>query len=116
VGGDPFGSLLEEAIEGETYHGRPIRIEHYRSAHEIRRCQILFVSGSDPNRMREAIAAVGTQNTLTVGETDSFLDMGGMIALTAEHNRVRLRINPATLRNTNIVVSAKLLRVAETKS
>src|SRR5213592_2227374 len=31
VGEDPFGSLLQEAVAGETSHGRPIRIEHYRS-------------------------------------------------------------------------------------
>lgn len=42
--------------------------------------------------------------------------MGGMVTLTAERNRVRLRINPAMLRTANIAVSAKLLRVAETKS
>ena len=115
VGGDPFGSLLQEAIAGETYHGRPIRIEHYRNAREIRRCQILFVSGSDTGRMREVLAAVAGDNTLTVGETNAFLEMGGMVALTAERNRVRLRINPAVLRSANIGVSAKLLRVAETK-
>src|SRR5205085_5344696 len=47
VGDDPFGSLLNEAVEGETYHGRPIRIEHYRNAREIKRCHILFVSRSE---------------------------------------------------------------------
>src|SRR3954452_3433468 len=51
VGDDPFGSLLKEAVEGETYHGRPIRIEHYRKAREIRRCHILFVSRSSIDQM-----------------------------------------------------------------
>ena len=38
---------------------------------------------------------------------------GGMIALIAEQNRVRLRINPASLRTVNLSVSSKLLQVAD---
>jgi hypothetical protein len=38
-----------------------------------------------------------------------------MITLTAEQNRVRLRINPAALQAANLAVSSKLLRVAEIK-
>lgn len=67
VGGDPFGSLLNEAVQGETYHGRPIRIEHYRSARDIRRCQILFVATTEANRVREILGAVNSESTLTVG-------------------------------------------------
>jgi hypothetical protein len=52
---------------------------------------------------------------VTVGETDGFLDSGGMIALTAERNRVRLRVNTSSLRAAKVDVSSKLLRVAEIK-
>jgi hypothetical protein len=116
VGDDPFGSLLNEAVEGETYHGHPIRIEHYHSPRDIKHCQVLFVSHSETSRTKEILAAVAGKSIVTVGETDGFLDMGGMIALTADHNRVRLRVNPANLRAANIDVSSKLLRVAEIKS
>ena len=116
IGQDPFGSLLAEAVQGETYHGRPIRIEHYRSARDIRRCQILFVSNAEVAHMTEILSALADSSTVTVGETDTFLDKGGMIALTSERSRVRLRINSAMLRGANISVSSKLLRVAELKS
>jgi hypothetical protein len=115
VGDDPFGTLLKEAVEGETYHGRPIRIEHYRSPREIRRCHILFVSRSEVEQMSEILSAVAGKSVVTVGETDGFLDRGGMIALTADRNRVRLRVNTSSLRAANVDVSSKLLRVAEIK-
>ena len=115
VGEDPFGSLLREAVEGETYHGRPIRIEHYRTPRDIRRCHILFVSRSLVDDMPEILAQVAGKNVVTVGETDGFLDRGGMIALTADRNRVRLRVNASSLRAANVDVSSKLLRVAEIK-
>jgi hypothetical protein len=116
VGEDPFGTLLNEAVEGETYHGHPIRIEHYHSPRDIKRCQVLFVARSEAGHTKEILAAVAGKSIVTVGETDGFLDMGGMIALTADRNRVRLRVNPANLRAANIDVSSKLLRVAEIKS
>lgn len=116
IGPDPFGTLLEEAIAGENYRGRPIRIEHYRSAREIRQCHLLFVSQRDEAQIDGILAAVAGRNILTVGETETFLDHGGMIALTAEQNRVRLRINPTALRATKLNVSSKLLQVAEIRS
>jgi hypothetical protein len=115
VGEDPFGELLREAVEGETYHGRPIRIEHYRSPRDIRKCHLLFVSRSNVDQMSEILAQVAGKSVVTVGETDGFLDRGGMIALTADRNRVRLRVNASSLRAANVDVSSKLLRVAEIK-
>ena len=116
LGEDPFGPLLSEAVEGENYHGRPIRIEHYRAPGEIKRCHILFVSRSEMGRINEILSAVAGKSIVTVGESDAFIEKGGMIALTAERNRVRLRINLSMLRAANVDVSSKLLRVAEIKS
>jgi hypothetical protein len=116
VGDDPFGSLLKEAIEGETYHGRPIQIEHFRSPREIKHCHLLFVGRSEAARMDAILAAVAGKSVVTVGETEDFLEHGGMIALPAERNRIRLRINPTALRAASLEVSSKLLRVADVRS
>ena len=113
LGDDPFGPLLNEAVQGEMYHGHPIRIERYHSPREIKRCQLLFISRSGMDQVDDVLSAVAGKSIVTVGETEGFLDHGGMIALTAEHNRVRLRVNASSLRAANVDVSSKLLRVAE---
>jgi YfiR/HmsC-like len=115
IGDDPFGSLLNEAIEGEKYHNRPIRIDHFRAPGDIKRCHLLFVSHSNSGRLDQILAAVAGKSVVTVSETEDFLNRGGMITLTAEQNRIRLRINPAALHSANLAVSSKLLRVAEIK-
>lgn len=115
IGDDPFGKLLNEAVEGETYHNRPIKIEHYRTSKDIRHCQLLFVPRSENPHLDQILAAVGGSSVVTVGETDDFLDRGGMITLPVDHNRVRLRIAPSPLRAANLSVSSKLLRVADVK-
>lgn len=113
IGEDPFGGMLEETVKGETLRGRSIRIERYRRPADIDRCHVLFVSGSDTGRFEDILRAVAGQSVVTVGETEAFLDRGGMIALTAERNRVRLSINPVRLRAENLVASSKLLQIAE---
>lgn len=113
IGEDPFGPLLRETVKGESLRGRTIRIDHYRSMKEISKCHLLFVSRSENKRAGEIIAAVSGKSIVTVGESESFLDRGGMIALTADHNRVRLTINSKTLQAASLDVSSKLLRVAQ---
>lgn len=113
VGDDPFGGLLTEAIQGESYHSHPIKVEHYRSAKDIRRCHILFVPRSESGHLEQILAALNSNSVVTVGETDDFLARGGMIALPTDRNRIRLRMAPSTLRSANLTVSSKLLRVAD---
>jgi len=113
IGDDPFGSLLNEAVEGEKYHNRPIRIDHFRTPGDIKRCHLLFVSHVGAGRVDPILAAVAGKSVVTVSETEDFLNRGGMITLTTEQNRVRLRIKPAALQAANLAVSSKLLRVAE---
>jgi len=115
IGDDPFGSLLNETVKGKKYHNRPIVIDHFRAPRDIRHCQLLFVSHANAGRLDPILAAVVGKNVLTVSETEDFLNRGGMITLTAEQNRVRLRINMAAIRPASLVVSSKLLRVAEIK-
>jgi hypothetical protein len=75
---------------------------------------MLFVPRSESSHIEQILAAVG-KGVVTVGETDDFLDRGGMISLPTDRNRVRLRIAPSTLRAANLTVSSKLLRVADVK-
>ena len=104
-----------EAVQGETYHNRPIVIEHYRGPKEIKRCHILFSGRSEMGRSDAILAAVAGKSVATVGETEDFLDHGGMISLPAERNRVHLRVNPTAMRQASLTVSSKLLRVADLK-
>jgi YfiR/HmsC-like len=116
VGEDPFGSLLKEAIAGETYHGRPIQIEHYRAAKDIKNCHLLFVSHSENNHLDAILDALKSKSVVTVGESEEFVERGGMIALVADRKRVRLRINTTAMKAASLDVSSKLLHVADLKS
>ena len=54
IGEDPFGSLLKEAVQGETSRGRAIQIEHYSKPDAIGHCHLLFVSHSEAGRTEKS--------------------------------------------------------------
>lgn len=113
LGDDPFGSLLEEAVRGETLGGRPFAVRHYRSVDEIKACHILFISRSEGDRLEEILPKLKNRPILTVGDAEAFSLRGGMVRFITEKNRIRFRINLEAAQAANLTISSKLLRSAE---
>ncbi len=111
-GEDPFGGALASTLAGEKLAGRPLQWRQVERASELRSCQVVFVSRSGRERVSELLAAVRGANVLTVGETESFAEQGGMVRFFLEANRVRFEINLDAVERTRLTVSSKLLRVA----
>src|ERR1044071_2850351 len=82
LGEDPFGSLLEETVKGETVNGRALAIKRVRSVEDVSGGQIVFVSASEKNQMKDILNRLKGRHVLTVGETNDFLELGGVIRFT----------------------------------
>jgi hypothetical protein len=48
-----------------------------------------------------------------VGDTEGFAEDGGIIRFVTENNRIRFRINVDAAESAHLVISSKLLRLAE---
>lgn len=112
LGSDPFGGALDTIVRGKTVEGRPIVHSHVSSSTEARGCHLLFISGSDSALHRQTLAALGDSPVLTVGESDDFLELGGMINFVLEEDRVRFEINLRAAESHRLKLSSKLLAVA----
>ena len=73
---------------------------------EIKDCHILFITRAQKQRAHELVAAANKAAVLTVGETDKFLDSGGMIRFYIESDRVRLEIKEAAMRQAGLSIKA----------
>jgi hypothetical protein len=113
LGDDPFGTFLDETVRGERVGVRPIEIRRYRELSEIEACNILFISRSENERVGQILAALQNRPILTVSDGEEFAQRGGMIQFVNDKNRIRLRINLEAAQAANVVISSKLLRVAE---
>lgn len=111
VGEDPFGSTLDQIVEGEVVDGRKIVVQRVAQASK-EACQIAYFSKSEKGQAR-ALEAIG-QGVLTVGEGQEFLRQGGMIGFVLDNRRVRFDVRQSAVRGGGLKLSSRLLGVART--
>jgi hypothetical protein len=113
VGDDAFGDDINRVVSGKTINNRPVVFKHVSGEQEYRTCHILFVSASERDHLQTILDAVKDTAVLTVGETDGFLALNGMINFAKKENKIRLEINLLPAQQANLKLSSKLLSVAD---
>lgn len=113
LGKDPFGTYMKETIEGEKINGRQLIVQHYNNVAEIKTCHIVFINIEKANNLSEVILSLKGRNILTVGDSNGFLQHGGMVRFFTKNNKIQLQINPEAAKAANLIISSKLLRLAE---
>lgn len=113
LGLDPFGNVLDEALQGKVIGDRPLALRRLKDKAEARRCQIVFVSSSESAHLAEILISLQGANVLLVGETNGFAASGGTIEFTLEENHVRFSINTDAVNRSGLRFSSKLLALAK---
>jgi hypothetical protein len=113
LGGNPFGNYLDETIKGEAIGSHIMTVHHFRDINDIDNCQILFINYKDPEMIKKTVDALAGRNILTVNEYSNFVRQGGMIQFYTEMSKIKLMINTASVKNTQLQISSKLMRVAK---
>jgi hypothetical protein len=113
LGGDPFGTRLDEAIRGEQINQHPLVVRRFRNIGEIGACNILYIDRSASAQLGEILGTLENRNTLTVSDLEDSAQRGVMIQFTTENNRIRLRINVDAAKAAGLTISSNLLRPAE---
>ena len=113
VGDDPFGASLTRLVAGQKAQGRSIAIIRYRRGDDLRRCHVLFISGSERTRIAQILAALQDTGVLTVSDIDGFAEAGGAVQFVMQENRVHFVVNLDAASQSKLRVSAKLLALAQ---
>lgn len=113
LGQDPFDTALKETVEGKKIAGRPINIVYFTQLDEIENCQLLFISGSEQRRLAGILYILNERPILTVSDIDGCAGQGVIIGLLKRGMEVRFEINRQAAGKNKIVLSSKLLRLAE---
>ncbi len=111
LGKDPFGPVLEETLLGKSVNGRPFVVRRFASLKALKPCQILFISSSEKGSLTEIFKGVENQGVLTVGETERFARLGGIINFTLEENKVHFEINLDAATRSGLKISSQLLKL-----
>lgn len=115
MGADPMGGTLDALAARKRAHGRAVSIKRFATPAELTPCHILFVSLSNsPDTHAEIIQKTAGTPVLLVGEVDGFARQGAGAAFFIDNNgTIGFKINIDSLTKKQIMVDAKLLRLAE---
>jgi hypothetical protein len=113
LGSDPFGPVLDETVRGEFVHGHKLMVERYRNIESVGACHILFIGQSEAPRLEAILKALKGRSILTVSEIEDSARHGVMIRFLTEGNKIAFRINLTAVREANLTLSSKLLRVSQ---
>jgi len=113
-GDDNMAGEFERMIEGgRAVEGRPIVLQRITSEQQITNCQVLFIARSERHRTKAVIERTRGSGVLTVGETEDFLEEGGIINMVPRDRKIRLQVNLGEARDAHLNISARLLKVAD---
>ena len=113
LGSDPFGSFLDDVVQGESVNGHALAVKRYRKIEDVEHCHVLFVSGSEGSHVSKITRTLRGRPILTVCDWEGLARQGAIIRFLAEDDHVRLQINLDAAKAAGLTISSKLLRSAE---
>ncbi|MBI2380237.1 MAG: YfiR family protein [Gammaproteobacteria bacterium] len=110
LGRASFIDLLRQRAREESARGPAMQVRRLGSLDDAQGVHILFIGAQalEPQALRQA----GLRACLLVGDSNGFLDEGGMIRLTTDNNRIRFDIDVDAAERAGLKFSAKLLKLA----
>ncbi len=112
VGQDHFGAALNKTLADETIAGKSVAVKRIQAAQEATNCQILFISASEENQLKQILTVLKGSSVLTVSDMPQFSRQGGMVQFILDGSRVRFEINLASAERAGLTLSLELLRLA----
>lgn len=113
LGNNPFGKELAKAVEGRTQNGHPFLVSNLTAASEAKTVHLLFVPRGQETAFEEQGVAALAAGVLTVGESEAFARLGGIISFTTEADKIRFEINLDEAEQNGLKISSKLLQLAK---
>jgi len=112
AGPETVARQVEAVTAGRTVLSRPITVRRVTSAQEAASSDMLFLSTQDGGGREDLLDAVRKAHVLTVGESERFSELGGMVTFAVIDGRVRFSINEGSAEKAGLKISAQLLKLA----
>ncbi|HUB98076.1 MAG TPA: YfiR family protein [Stellaceae bacterium] len=113
VGNDPFGSLLDDMVNGQKIGARPVVVRRMSTIAAKSGCHIVYMSNDQNAQASAALASLRGSDVLTV--TDRTADSGnnvGIINFVMKDNKVRFDIDDDAAASGGLTISSRLLNLA----
>jgi hypothetical protein len=114
LGDDIFRAELDKTVKGRTINGHEIVVRRIESLEQAQQTHILYVSAEKDSQFSRFQDALEGLPILTVGESATFADRGGIITFVLDGDKIRFEINVASAERAGLKISAQLQKLAKT--
>jgi len=105
---------LQKMIKGKVIMGHPLVFKRVATEEECAGgYQILFIDATAAQRIPGILDKLDGASVLTVGDSENFLDSGGVIKLVKRDRKIRIEVNLTAANRAHLKLSSKLLGVAD---
>jgi hypothetical protein len=112
IGEGSMGRVLEQVLSGKAAGTKTVRVIVEPSNQQLEQCNIIYISYASPQKLRAALQRMPKNNVLTIGDTTSFAESGGVVGLVTTGDHVQIQINPAAAEAAHLKISSRLLNLA----
>ncbi len=112
IGKDTFGDALD-SIKDKKVRDLPLVMRKDINIANLTQCHMVFIESNALSHLPMILQQVRDKAIMTVGDSDGFVEHGGMVNLALREGKVRLEINPKMASCMNLKISARLLALAE---
>jgi len=108
-----FYSQVMHVVKDRTIAGRSIVAVPIHNADKARHCHLLFINSAHNGEVDRLFESLHGSNVLTIGETETFVDRGGIIGFVTQDSQVHFQVNHKAATQYRIRLSSRLLSVAK---
>ena len=112
LGQGPLAKTLAQAMNGERIGERRVAVQQLSDPQKANNCPILVIASSGRKQLQSILSGLDAAGVLTIGESEHFLDAGGVVNLKVEDARVHIEINITAAGHNKLHISPKLLSLA----
>ena|SRR5665213_1755671 len=109
----PFQAQLSQIAGNKQIAGHPVLVVSVADGKQSRGCQELFIGSSQSQDTAQITDSLRGTSVLTVGETDAFVEQGGIINFVVLGDHVQFQVNQKAATQAGLHMSSQLLSVAK---
>ena len=112
LGKDPFGNLLDNALQGRIERGRTFSTLRINTPMQAKQCQIVYISYEIGMNRRAALNQLQQLPILTVSNAPEFLNEGGIIRFDID-DFIEMNINLDQAQSASLEIQTKMLELSQ---
>lgn len=114
LGRPSFLQTLRRTLGGKSTGGHPVRVIEAKS--DLRCFQIVYLATEKGEELRHALQSTQLLHTLTIGESDHFLEYGGAVNLFIADGHIAFETCLEALDRCGVTISANLLKFGQIRN